>query len=255
MTEKPLISYILPICCAESFIYKNLVLFSKYCSESPYRSEIIAVNDGSTDRTNDEVERFLRENTGGVPVKYINLVKNAGKGHAIKTGIEASEGQYIIFTDCDLPYSFKNIGDVVENLVSNTANVVIANRMHGDSVYKIKSQDLSYIYVRHTGGRFYNWLINLFTQLNIMDTQAGLKGFDRDTAKLIFSKMTINGFSFDIDILVCAKKHGKKISTVPIEYDFAEMSTISFVKQTFIMTMSLLRIYMKLLTGYYTRQS
>ncbi len=253
MTEKPLISYILPICCAESFIYSNLVRFAQYCSESEYNSEIIAVNDGSTDSTNDEIEKFLRENTGGVPVKYINLAENAGKGHAIKKGVEASEGQYIVFTDCDLPYSFKNIGDVVENLVSNTANVAIACRMHKDSIYKIKSGELSYSYVRYTAGWIYNWLINLLTGLNIEDTQAGLKGFDRETARLIFNKMTVSGFGFDVDILTCAKKRDKKIATVPIEFDFSQMSTISFVKQVSIMSMDLLRVFFKKMTGYYTR--
>lgn len=258
MKKTPLISYILPTYQAESFIYENLKLFSEYCAKSGYNSELIVVNDGSSDRTNEMIEAFLKEEKKGNPsikIKYINLPKNRGKGYAVKKGVEVAEGQYIIFTDCDLQYSFENIKSIVDNLVDKKMNnVVIASRMHRESIYKIKARNIRWIYVRHTAGRIYNLLINLFTRLNIEDTQAGLKGFDRETAKLIFKKMTINGFCFDVDILACAKANKKKILTIPIEFNYThEMSTINFVKQTFIMTFDLFRIFFKQITGYYTK--
>lgn len=254
MKSKPLISYILPTYQAESFIYKNLQQFLQYCEGSDYSSEIIVVNDGSSDRTNDEIEAFLKRKKGNPLIKYVNLPRNRGKGYAVKKGFELSEGQYIVFTDCDLPYSFKNISDVVYKLVNKEADVAIACRMHKDSIYKIKSENLSYIYIRHTSGRIYNWLINLFTNLNIEDTQAGLKGFNRDTAERIFEKQTIEGFSFDIDLLVCAKENKRKIVTVPIEFNYdSEMSTINFIKQIFFMTFGLFRVFLKRVTGYYTK--
>jgi glycosyltransferase involved in cell wall biosynthesis len=251
--EKPFISYIIPVYQAESFIYDTLTRFSKYCNDSGYKSEIIVVNDGSTDKTDEVIKIYLKENSNNL-IKYIRQPQNRGKGLAIKKGVEVAEGQYIIFTDCDLQYSFKNISDVVNNLLNNSANVVIASRMHKDSIYKIRSANLSWIYIRHTAGRIYNKLINLFTHLHIEDTQAGLKGFDRDTAKLIFKKMTINGFSFDVDILTCAKENKKKIHTIPVEFNYEhEMSTINFIRQTFIMTFDLLRVFLKRITGYYRR--
>jgi len=257
MEKKPLISYILPAYQAESFIYNKLDLFYSFCAESEYSSEIIIVNDGSSDRTNEIIKTFIN-NRGDRQknhfVKYVNLPQNRGKGNAVKSGFEASVGQYIIFIDSDLPYSFKNIGDVVHALVEDRANFAIANRMHKDSVYKIRSENLSYIYVRHTAGRIYNKLIQLFTQLKFEDTQAGLKGFDRDTAALVFSRMTIEGFSFDIDLLVCARENNKDIHTVPVELNYdSEISTINFVRQIFIMTLGLFRIYLKRLSGYYKK--
>ncbi|MBI5056281.1 MAG: glycosyltransferase [Nitrospirae bacterium] len=254
MKNKQLISFILPAYHAQSFIYNNLNLFSKYCTEADFKSEIIVVNDGSTDKTNEAIQSFLKDKKNGTLIKYINLPENRGKGFAIKKGFELSEGQYIVFTDCDLPYSFKNIDDVVKKLVNKEANVVIACRMHRNSVYKIRSENLSYIYIRHTSGRIYNWLINFFTRVNIEDTQAGLKGFDRETAELVFSKLSIDGFSFDIELLVCSKENEKKISSVPIEFNYeSEMSTISFVKQTFFMTSGLMKVFFKRMSGYYKK--
>lgn len=254
MKDKPFISYIIPVYQGESFIYDNLNRFSKYCTESNLNSEIIVVNDGSTDKTNEVIEAYLKDIKDNSLIKYVNLKKNGGKGLAIKKGLEAAEGRYIVFTDADLQYSFKNISDLVSTLIKGNANVVLANRMHKDSIYEIKSENLMYIYVRHTAGRVYNWLINLFTRLNIEDTQAGLKGFDRDTAEFVFKKMTVSGFAFDVDILACAKENNKKISSVPIKYNYdSEMSTINFIKQTFIMFFDLLRIFLKRITRYYRK--
>ena len=117
--------------------------------------------------------------------------------------------------------------------------------MHEDSIYKIKSRNLSYIYVRHTSGRVFNFLINLFIPLDIKDTQAGLKGFKRDTAELVFGHMTVNWFSFDIDILTCARDNKKKIQTVPVTFNYeSEMSTISCLQQIFAMSYYLLRVFL-----------
>ena len=252
--KKPMISYILPVYQAESFIYDNLNRFSRYCAESELSSEIIAVNDGSTDRTNDKIETFLLENKENGSMKYINLQKNRGKGYAIKKGVEVATGDYVVFTDCDLQYSFENIESLVSALINDSSNVVLANRMHKDSIYEIRSENLTYIYIRHTAGRVYNWLINLLTGLNIEDTQAGLKGFDRVTAKFLFEKMTILGFAFDVEILVCAKANNIKILSVPITFNYDEqMSTVNFIKQIIVMSSDLLRILIKRLTGYYRK--
>ena len=252
--HRPLVSYIIPVYQAESFIYDNLKLFLKYCADSAISSEIIVVNDGSTDRTKEIIELCLKENNDTLQIKYINLQKNVGKGLAIRKGFEVTEGQYIVFTDSDLQYSFKSIKNVVDCLIAKEADFVIANRMHNDSTYLMKSGLIHLIYVRHTAGRFFNWLVNLFTRLNIKDTQAGLKGFDRATAEIIFKKKFISGFSFDIDLLMCAKMHNKNIISIPIEHIYlSEMSTVNFLKHTFLMTIDMLRISLKCVTGYYTR--
>lgn len=255
LTVRPLISYIIPVYQAESFIYNNLDLFMKFCSDSnPIHSEIIIVNDGSRDKTHETIEDYISKNKHPVPIRYINLPRNVGKGLALKKAVESAHGRYLIFTDCDLPYSFKDIKLMAHNLINNGANVVIASRMHRDSIYKIRSSNLSYIYVRHTAGRLFNKIVNLFTDLNIEDTQAGLKGFDRETAILLFSKMTVKGFCFDVDILTCAKENKKKITIIPVEHNYdSEMSTISFLKHGTKMLFDLIRIFSKRITGYYRK--
>lgn len=252
MKNNPIVTFILPVYQAESFIYQNLERFSRYCKTSRYTSEIIAVNDGSTDNTEAVIRKFMKQYAEDALVRYIKLERNSGKGLAVKKGVEAARGDYIVFTDCDLQYTFDNISDLVSALTLDSKKIVIANRMRKDSVYRIRSENLTYIYIRHTAGRIYNRLINLITRLNIEDTQAGLKGFDRETARFLFGKISIHGFTFDVEILTCAKENQIEISSIPIEFNYnEEMSTINFIKQVIIMSFDLIKIYFKRMTGYY----
>jgi dolichyl-phosphate beta-glucosyltransferase len=124
--------------------------------------------------------------------------------------------------------------------------------MHPESLFLIKSSKLSYIYIRHTAGRIFNLLVRFISILNQRDTQAGLKGFERNVAFTIFKKMTITGFSFDIDILTCAKVKKYSITTIPIDFNYeTEMSTINFTRQVFLMTIDLIKIRFKLILGKY----
>jgi len=66
--------------------------------------------------------------------------------------------------------------------------------------------------------------------LRMEDTQAGLKGFDRETAQLCFQKMTVSGFAFDIDLLTCAQQNKRQIVQIPLEFNYdSEMSTLIFL--------------------------
>jgi dolichyl-phosphate beta-glucosyltransferase len=252
--NKALVSYIIPAYQAESFIYDKLKLFLKYCSASDNNTEVIVVNDGSSDGTDREIKRFIRENNDDLRIKYVNLHNNSGKGGAVKKGFEAAEGKYIVFTDCDLPYSFNSIKKVEDCLINKDAAFCIADRMHNDSTYLMRSELIHFIYVRHTAGRLFNWFVNVFSALNLEDTQAGLKGFDRATAEIIFKKMTIEDFTFDVDLLTCAKIHNKKILSIPVDHIYeSEMSTVNFIKHTFIMFIDLFRILFKRVSGYYTK--
>lgn len=246
------ISLIIPIYQAEDFIQDNLTSIAKYCEKSPHIKDIVLVNDGSTDRTHSLIKTFLQTHTEYFT--YIPLKTNMGKGAAIKAGIKAAQGDYVIFTDCDLPYAFSNIDNAIKQLTDQQAQVVVGSRMHPNSLYHIRPQNLSYIYIRHTSGRFFNKLVKFSTGLKMDDTQAGLKGFDRDTAHLCVDKMTIEGFAFDIDLLTCASQNKKDIVQIPLEFNYdSEMSTLSFFKHAILMSFALLRIGIKRMTKHYTR--
>jgi dolichyl-phosphate beta-glucosyltransferase len=252
---QPSVSLIIPTYQAESFIIPNMERLEAFAQNTPIIQEMILVDDGSQDQTPTLINQYLTKHPN-THFKRIALDQNVGKGAAIKKGVQMASGNVIIFTDCDLPYSFSDINALIHTLTTTQTDVAIGSRMHSDSVYHIRSQNLSYIYIRHTSGRLFNFLINFFTRLHMADTQAGLKGFTQQAAKRCFEKMTISGFAFDIDLLVCAQKNNLRIETVPLNFNYdSEMSTVSFLKHAVLMTLSILHIVFKKLTGYYTRPS
>jgi len=252
---QPSVSLIVPTYQAASFINQSIQRLEAYAQNTPLIQEVILVDDGSQDHTSALINQYLTAHPN-TRIKLITLSQNVGKGAAIKKGVQKALGHTIVFTDCDLPYSFSDINALIHTLTTTQADVAIGSRMHPDSVYHIRSHNLSYIYIRHTSGRLFNFLINLFTQLHMADTQAGLKGFTQQAAKHCFEKMTISGFAFDIDLLVCAQKNNLHIETVPLNFNYdSEMSTVSFLKHAVFMTLSILHIVFKKLTGHYTRPS
>jgi glycosyltransferase involved in cell wall biosynthesis len=250
---QPSVSLIIPTYQAEPFITQSLERLTEYAQSAPNLQEIILIDDGSRDRTPEIITQYLVANPNPY-LKFTPLNQNVGKGSAIKKGIQIASGNILIFTDCDLPYAFSDINALIHTLKNEQTDVAIGSRMHPDSVYHIRSHNLSYIYIRHTSGRLFNHFINFFTRLHMADTQAGLKGFTQQAAKLCFNKMTVSGFAFDIDLLVCAQKNKLHIETVPLNFNYdSEMSTVSFLKHAILMTASILLIVSKKLTGHYTR--
>lgn len=250
---RPGVSLIIPTYQAETFIQQSLQNLVTYAQQNTQIQEIILIDDGSSDRTANIIIEYLNTHTK-TSIQFTALKQNIGKGAAIKMAIQQATQEIIIFTDCDLPYAFSDIDALIATLSNKKADVAVGSRMHPNSIYHIRSHNLSYIYIRHTSGRLFNYFINTFTRLQMADTQAGLKGFTQKAAKLCFAKMTVSGFAFDIDLLVCAQKNKLKIETVPLNFNYdSEMSTVSFVKHAFLMTMSVLQIVTKKLTGYYTR--
>ena len=251
MHKKNKFSLIIPIYNAELFILDNLNKLFNYCIKN--KIELVLVNDGSSDSTDSIIQNFINKvEFDKYNFKYLNLLNNSGKGRAIKSALSFTTGDFIIFTDCDLPYSFENIDRVINMLIDGESKIVIANRMHPNSQYLIRSSKLSYIYIRHTAGRVFNLLVRILSNLDIMDTQAGLKGFERNAALIIFEKMTVVGFSFDIDILACAKSNNFIINSIPIDFNYeTEMSTINFARQILLMTIDLLKIRFKIIIGKY----
>lgn len=245
------VSLLVPVYQAEAFIVKTLQQLVCYAKRTPLLAEIVLIDDGSRDRTPELIDAFLSTITKGC-FQLIRLPKNVGKGAAIKAGVSASKGDVIVFTDCDLPYAFKNIDAAIAQMVNHDAQFVVGCRMHPESMYHIRAPNLGYIYIRHTSGRLFNFLANVFTGLGLSDTQAGLKGFDRETAQLCFEKMTISGFAFDIDLLVCANIHHRRVVTIPLVFNYeSEMSTVSFYKHAILMSGALIKIWLKRLFGRY----
>jgi len=173
----------------------------------PEASEIIIVNDCSTDGTRAIAERLAAENPR---VKVANHAANAGKTEALKTGFALTTGQIVIVQDADLEYDPAEIGDVIAPILEGHADVVYGSRF---LVRKASRVLYFYHYLANKGLTF---LSNLCTNINMTDVETCYKAFRGE----IIRNMTItsSGFGFEIEVTAKVAKLGVAIYEVPISY-------------------------------------
>lgn len=198
------INLILPVYNESKLILNTLKEINKYFNDLGYDYEIVVVDDKSTDNSVEVIKKFNHPK-----VRLICKNRNQGKGSAIRKGVRCAVNEYIGFMDADLPYSLSNIGDMIREL-KNCDVVVGSRRVRGS---KIESPPLWYRFIL---GKMFRGFRDLIFNLNIKDTQSGLKFFRRDAVKDIFSKQKINGFGFDVETLYIARKKRYKIKEVPV---------------------------------------
>ena len=166
-------------------------------------TSLILVNDGSTFQvSNAQIEKIKKAVPG---MKYLEYPINKGKGHALRTGVEASTGELVIFTDVDFPYEVKSLLNIYQELCNGT-DVALGYRE--DAYYKQVPAFRKFL------SRALRWALRALLNLSITDTQCGLKGFNQ-TGKRIFLFTTINRFLFDLEFVMLLAKE-KAITSKPV---------------------------------------
>jgi len=177
-------------------------------------AEIVVVDDGSVDRT----AAVAGEAAADVVVR---LPANRGKGAAVRAGVQAAGGRAIAFTDADLSYRPAQILRLVAEVESG-ADVVVGSRRHVDTTTLVRAGRL-----REIGGRVFNVMTRAVLSGRYGDTQCGLKAFSRQAAGSIFARTRIDGFAFDVEVLLIAERLGLSVREVGVELDPARGSTVT----------------------------
>lgn len=233
----PLVSIIIPAFNEEKRLPATIVKIKKYVSKNRISSEIIVVDDGSSDATAAAAKKLK--------VRLVSNVKNRGKGFSIANGVKNAKGAIILFTDADLSTPISFLSDFLKQHKAG-ADIVVASRDIKGSRVKVAQNVL-----RETGGKIFNLFVRAVTWLPIHDTQCGFKSFTKKAAKTVFFRRTINGFGFDVEILYIAKKHGLKITEYPVEWSNSPATKVSFLRDSTRMFAELFKIRFNDIKGLY----
>jgi len=195
------ISVVIPTYNEEEKISETLKSVLAYLSSNFKTFEVIVVDDGSQDRTLQEVEKYPQ-------IKILRNLINHGKGHAVKKGILASQGELILFMDAD---SSTDIAELkkLQSYLSDFPIVIASRAIENSQV--LKRQNLFKVFLGSSG----NKLIQYILGLQINDTQCGFKLFQGKT-KNLFNQLTINRWGFDFELLFLAKLFHYPIKEVPV---------------------------------------
>ncbi len=229
------ISVIIPAYNEEKTIENTVFTIDKFLYNNFSNYEIIVVNDGSSDKTRHILSNIF------LNITVINFNQNHGKGYAIKEGIKYATGDYIIFTDADGAYDVKNIKSIVKGLEKN--DIAIGVRDDKKENYNLKRKMYS---------NAFKSLSNVFLKENL-DTQCGIKGFRKTSAKRLFSLVKTNGFAFDFEVIYLAKKLDFSIDKINVIMNKQQKSSINFVKDPIVMALDIVKVDLFYKAGEYNK--
>ena len=194
--------------------------------------EIIIVNDGSKDNSEDILTQYCKDDCC---CKLISYDINKGKGFAVKQGIESSTKDIVVFMDADLSTDLSSLVDVYSNI--DLYDIVIGSRRHPQSIL-VKPQRKT----RRFFGKVCSIITNIFTSFNISDTQCGFKAIKVDVARDIVQKQTINGFAFDVELLYIGYLNGYSIKEIPVIWENDEDSKVKLIDSSLLFLKDLCKI-------------
>ncbi|MGB9696177.1 MAG: glycosyltransferase [Ignavibacteria bacterium] len=238
------ISIIIPVYKNYKNLKSNIITFYKYLLTLNLELEIIVVNDGS--QMPDGVCEILER----IGCKIIFLDRNYGKGYALTQGVLGVTGDFVIFTDADIPYCYTNYKDAIIQIMNPLCDIVIGDRTLSSSTYYSKTSLL-----RSLGSKLFSKIVLGISDSPIKDTQCGLKGFKKETAKALFAKTRITGFAIDVEILYLAKLFSYNICSIPVQLRDNTESTVKVFKHGIQMIFDLAKIKLFQITKQYNDQA
>jgi len=173
------------------------------------RTEVIVVDDHSTDQTLERLRRF------GGGIRLIQHARNQGKGAAVKTGFEAARGDVLVIQDADLEYDPHDIPRVVEPIVQGHADAVLGSRFLWQKP-KFFTRHGSPFFSHYIGNRLIIWLTNWLYGFHATDYEGCYKAFRADVIRA--TPVGADGFEFDNELICKLLRQKRRIREVPIHY-------------------------------------
>lgn len=217
--ETPFLSVVVPAYKEGERIGRNLLEIDKYLKSKTYTYEIIVVEDGSPDNTAEIARNYALQ----IPhLRVIDNAENHGKGFVVRQGLLEAKGQYRVFLDADGSTSITHL-DTFLPAFDEGYDVVIGSRDIEGSFIQVHQPRH-----REIMGDMGNWAIRIVLGLwSYPDTQCGFKMLSGKAADAIASRMVVDRFGFDYELIALALSLGFKVKQLPVRWMNEAGSTVS----------------------------
>ena len=242
MSARPDLSIVFPAYDEAARLEPTLREAAAFVRERGLATELIVVDDGSRDRTGALVLRLADEIEG---LRLIRLAANRGKGHAVRTGVVNAVGARILFADADGATPMAELRRLAAALDAG-ADVAIGSRERPSAETRVRAR-----LHRRAIGRAFHLLVRALTVRGFADTQCGFKLFTARAAHDLFSRMRMDGFSFDVELLLMARLRGYRVAEVPVNWTHVPGSRVNLVLDSARMAADLFAIRAHALRGDY----
>lgn len=231
ISRPPTISVVVPAYNEAERILPTIGAFASHISAAGHPWELIVSDDGSTDGTPE-----LLEGLGLANLRIVRAPANQGKGAAVRRGVMAARGRMILFADADNSTPIEQLDRLVAAIEQGN-DVAIGSRAADGASESNRSL------MRRTMSGGIRFLARRTLSLSVKDTQCGFKLLRAEVARDVFAQTTIDGFSFDLEVLFLATKAGYRIVEIPVEWIDAPGSKVDVKKeaQRFLRDLAIIR--------------
>lgn len=236
----PYLSIIIPAYNEEIRIVPTIGAIAAHVSGLAFPWELLISDDGSTDPTVELVNEL-----GLVNLRVLEAPKNEGKGSAVRRGMLAARGKYVLFDDADNSTPIEELGNLLPKVEDEGYDVAVGSRAAEGAQETKRSLPRRIL----SGGL--RWIVRNVFRIGVRDTQCGFKLYTREAAQRLHSAQTIEGFSFDLEILYLASKLGYEVAEVPVAWVDAPGSKLDTRKEAQRFLRDLLKIKLNDLRGVY----
>jgi len=242
MNPGPLdLSIVVPSFNEEKRLPATLERIADYVKKTQWKTEVIVVDDGSTDRTKEVAESFRGriENLRVVPNG-----RNRGKGYSVRHGSLEARGEIVLFTDADLSAPIEEADKLLSQM--GEYDVAIGSRAANRELIEVHESRF-----REFAGIVFNRIVRIILWLPFVDTQCGFKAFRREKCKVIFEQQTIERFGFDPELLYLARHHGLRTVEVAVRWAHSPATKINMWRDSLQMFLDVLIIRWSAMRGRY----
>lgn len=222
----PAFSLVIPAYNEAERIGQTLRAALDYLRANSAGSEVIVVDDGSTDATA-AVVREVSQEAQEIETHLIQHAPNRGKGAAVRDGLEAATRPVALFSDADFSTPMEEAPKLLQPIFDGELDVAFGSRALDRRL--IGNRQAWY---REQGGRVFNLLVRLATGLPYWDTQCGFKAFRLDAFRRVLSQARSDGFGFDVELLYLAHQAGLRMREVPVRWNHHDGSKVDFARDS-----------------------
>ena len=219
---EPYLSIVIPAYNEALRIGRALEEVRKYIASRPLSTELLLVDDGSSDSTLDIFRQFQ---SVWPDARILQNEVNRGKGFSVRRGVLEAQGKFILFTDADLSAPIEETDKLLVALESAGADAAVGSRALDPKLIGVHQS-----WRREFAGRCFNCFARMFTGLKIHDTQCGFKLFRRATTRRAFELQRVERFGFDPEVLFLIKRLGGKIVEVPVRWNDNPATKVHFLR-------------------------
>ncbi|MBK8020810.1 MAG: glycosyltransferase family 2 protein [Chloroflexi bacterium] len=243
VSGEPFLSIVIPAYNEEVRIIPTIGAIASHVSDLGFPWELLIADDGSKDST-----VKLTQELGFANLRVLIAERNGGKGSAVRRGMLAARGKYVLFADADNSTPIEEVTRLIAKLDQEGYDVAVGSRAAEGASEGKKSL------LRHILSGGLRTIVRYGLRIKVRDTQCGFKMYTRTAAQKLHTAQTINGFSFDLEVLYLAFKLGYKVAEVPVSWIDAPGSKVDARKEVKRFVKDIFRILSNDVKGVYAQR-